>query len=177
MEMTPHHQDSNQETPTLTPTVEKSGEGVRALKFGVPTSEELPVLAELFVENVSLERSETPEILAKLMRLRERLHVARTNGHILGFVTVEPDGPVRGAAYLRYLLVKPEFRRQGVGTALLQQAHKMALGISRSSLILRVDPSDEKAVAFVRKAGFTTVGALSSKKSGKLRLLMSCELS
>jgi len=176
MEMTIHPQDSNQEASTATAAAETGSETVQALKFGLPTDEELPVLAELFVANVSLERSETQEILEKLIRLRERLQVARAGGQILGFVTVEPDGPVRGAAYLRYVLVKPEFRRQGVGTLLLQQAHQMALGISRKSLILRVDPSDEKAVAFVRKAGFTTVGALNSKKSGKLRLLMSCEL-
>jgi len=175
MEMNIHPQDSNPETPAMAPVVE-STEGVPTLKFGLPTDEELPVLAELFVANVALERSETQKILEKLLRLRERVQVARRNGHILGFVTVEPDGPVRGAAYLRYLLVSPEFRRQGVGASLLKRARNMALEIPRRSLILRVDPSNAHAVAFVRKAGFTTVGALNSKKSGKLRLLMSCEL-
>ena len=174
MEMTTYPQDTSQETPAVAPVVQK--ESVQAVKFGLPTDEELPVLAELFVASVALECSETPKILEKLLRLRERMQVARANGQVLGFVTVEPDGPVRGAAYLRYILVRPEFRRQGLGTLILKQAHQMALGMSRKSLILRVDPSNEHAVAFVRKVGFTTVGALSSKKSGKLRLLMSCEL-
>jgi ribosomal-protein-alanine N-acetyltransferase len=175
MEMNIHQQDLTQEAPA-TSAAEKSSESAQVLKFGFPTDEELPALAKLCVANVSLEGAEMQETLEKLVRLRERTQVARTNGHVLGFVAVEPDGPVRSAAYLRYLAVKLDFRRQGVGTSLLEQARQMALAMSRKSLILRVDPSDEHAVAFVRKAGFTTVGALSSKKSGKLRLLMSQEL-
>jgi ribosomal-protein-alanine N-acetyltransferase len=39
-----------------------------------------------------------------------------------------------------------------------------------------VDPSNSAAVSFYRKEGFTTVATVVSKKSGKLRLLMSREL-
>jgi len=46
----------------------------------------------------------------------------------------------------------------------------------RKTLALRVDPANAPAVAFYRKGGFTTVATVVSKKSGKLRLLMSREL-
>jgi len=178
MEMNIFQQDSNQENPATAQGAERIGEHWQALKYSEPTDEELPVLAELLVSNASLEPSKTQEVLEKMVYLRHWMQLARSNsGHLLGFVSVEPNGPVPGAAYIRYLLVKPEFRRQGVGSCLLRQARHMALGIVRcTSLILRVDPSDGAAVAFVREAGFTTLGALSSKKSGKLRLLMTCEL-
>ena len=43
-------------------------------------------------------------------------------------------------------------------------------------MALRVDPANAPAVSFYRKNGFTTVATVVSKKSGKLRLLMSREL-
>ncbi|MCL2012150.1 MAG: GNAT family N-acetyltransferase [Cystobacterineae bacterium] len=184
--MTTNQQDSAQGEAAAPPFAEGGNGGVQVLKFGLPTEEELPMLAQLYAVHVTtkatspmeaaFEETQAREMLEKFMRLRERIQVARVDGHVLGFVTIEPDGPVRRAAYLRHLVVKPECRRQGVGTSLLKRAHHMALEMSRKSLILRVDPSNENLVAFVRKAGFMTVGALSSKKSGKLRLLMSCEL-
>ncbi|MCL2626379.1 MAG: GNAT family N-acetyltransferase [Cystobacterineae bacterium] len=176
MEMTTNPQDAVPESLAAAPSVEKSSESLPVLKFGLPTDEELPALARLYAANLPLSEVEAQEMLEKLIRLRERIQVARANGQVLGFVTVEPNGPVRGTAFLRHLVVKPEYRRRGVGASLLKQAYGMALGMPRKSLLLRVDPSDEGVVTFVRKAGFMTVGALSSKKSGKLKLLMSHEL-
>ena len=46
----------------------------------------------------------------------------------------------------------------------------------RKTLALRVDPANAPAVSFYRNSGFTTVATVVSKKSGKLRLLMSREL-
>ncbi|MCL2177794.1 MAG: GNAT family N-acetyltransferase [Proteobacteria bacterium] len=174
--MTTNPQDAIPENLAATPGVEKGGESLPAWRFGLPTDEELPGLARLYAANIPFEDVKPQETLEKFIRLRERIQVVRADGQVLGFVTIEPNGPVRGAAFLRHLVVKPEHRRRGVGASLLKQAYHVALGMSRKSLILRVDPSDEDVVAFVRKAGFMTVGAQSSKKSGKLRLLMSHEL-
>jgi ribosomal-protein-alanine N-acetyltransferase len=46
----------------------------------------------------------------------------------------------------------------------------------RKTLALRVDPANATGVNFYRSMGFTTVATVVSKKSGKLRLLMSREL-
>ena len=122
-------------------------------------------------------RGETPEeSLQALTQLRPFVHVARLQGQIVGYVTVERDGPVAGAAYMRNIVVKPELRHRGVGMALLDHALSVARDMYRKTLALRVDPANAPAVAFYRKAGFTTVATVVSKKSGKLRLLMSREL-
>jgi ribosomal-protein-alanine N-acetyltransferase len=63
-----------------------------------------------------------------------------------------------------------------VGEAVLEQALQVARDMYRKTLALRVDPSNAPAVSFYRKMGFTTVATVVSKKSGKLRLLMSREL-
>ena len=58
----------------------------------------------------------------------------------------------------------------------MEQGLAVARDMHRKTLALRVDPSNSPAVSFYRKAGFTTVATVVSKKSGKLRLLMSREL-
>jgi ribosomal-protein-alanine N-acetyltransferase len=114
--------------------------------------------------------------MAAITQLRPFIHVGRLQGQIVGYVTVERDGPVAGAAYMRNIVVKPELRHRGVGMALLDHALGVARDMYRKTLALRVDPANAPAVAFYRKAGFTTVATVVSKKSGKLRLLMSREL-
>jgi len=55
-------------------------------------------------------------------------------------------------------------------------ALETARNMFRKTLALRVDPANAVAVSFYRTQGFTTVATVVSKKSGKLRLLMSREL-
>ena len=59
---------------------------------------------------------------------------------------------------------------------LLNQAMDVASEMYRKTIALRVDPANAPAVSFYRKNGFTTVTTVVSKKSGKLRLVMSREL-
>jgi len=111
-----------------------------------------------------------------LTHLRPYIHVARLQNQIVGYVTVERDGPVPGAAYMRNIVVKAELRRKTVGSMLLNHAVQVARDMYRKTLALRVDPANAPAVSFYRHGGFTTVATVVSKKSGKLRLLMSREL-
>lgn len=148
------------------------------MKFSQPTDEEMTLVAGL--RNTSdpwKQRGETPEeSLEAMTKLRPFIYVGRLQNNIVGYVTVERDGPVPGAAYMRNIVVKGELRRKGVGMALLNQAVSVARDMYRKTLALRVDPANAPAVSFYRKAGFTTVATVVSKKSGKLRLLMSREL-
>jgi [ribosomal protein S18]-alanine N-acetyltransferase len=149
-----------------------------ALKFGPLGDDELGTVAALRgTSEPWAKRGETPaESLAALTQLRPFVYVTRLQGQIVGYVTVERDGPVAGAAYMRNIVVKPELRHRGVGMALLEHALSVARDMYRKTLALRVDPANAPAVGFYRKAGFTTVATVVSKKSGKLRLLMSREL-
>ena len=111
-----------------------------------------------------------------LTKLRPFIQVSKVQGHMAGYVTIERDGPVPGAAYMRNIVVKQELRKRGVGKALLDHALATARDMNRKTLALRVDPANAVAVSFYRTGGFTTVATVVSKKSGKLRLLMSREL-
>ena len=149
-----------------------------AVKLSQPTDEDMSTVASLRAGSDPWKsRGETQEeSLQALTQLRPFLQVAKVQNQVVGYVTVERDGPVPGAAYLRNIVVKPELRRHGVGQKLLNKALDVARDMYRKTIALRVDPANGPAVSFYRKAGFTTVATVVSKKSGKLRLLMSREL-
>ena len=149
-----------------------------AVKFSVAKDDDLVNVSQLRHQSDPWKsRGETPEeSLQAVSKLGPFVQVGRLQNHIIGYVTVERDGPVPGAAYMRNIVVKPELRRKGVGTLLLNHGVQVARDMHRKTLALRVDPANGPAVSFYRKAGFTTVATVVSKKSGKLRLLMSREL-
>ena len=150
----------------------------KQVKFAAPTDEDMNLLSQLRSGSDPWKsRGETQaESLEALTKLRPFISVGKYAGALAGYVTIERDGPVPGAAYLRNIVVKPEFRQKGLGHVLLDQGLSMARDMNRKTLALRVDPANGPAVSFYRKAGFTTVATVVSKKSGKLRLLMSREL-
>ncbi|MDP1827971.1 MAG: GNAT family N-acetyltransferase [Archangium sp.] len=150
----------------------------KLVKFASPTDEDMGLLAGLRSGSEPWkQRGETQaESLEALTKLRPFISVGKLNGALVGYVTIERDGPVPGAAYLRNIVVKNEFRQKGLGHVLLDQGLSIARDMNRKTLALRVDPANGPAVSFYRKVGFTTVATVVSKKSGKLRLLMSREL-
>lgn len=149
-----------------------------AMKFGQPTDEEMMEVANLrSASDPWKARGETTEeSLQALTKLRPFIAVAKIANHVVGYLTIERDGPVPGAAYMRNIVVKHELRRKGLGGALMDHGIQVARDMHRKTVALRVDPANSAAVNFYRKAGFTTVATVVSKKSGKLRLLMSREL-
>jgi [ribosomal protein S18]-alanine N-acetyltransferase len=166
---------------TIAPTVlpmQLPADWKTQVKFGVPSDEDMNSLAHTRATTEPWKsRGETQaESLEALTKLRPFLSVARVGTNIVGYVTIERDGPVPGAAYLRNIVVKNEFRQKGLGAVILDQGLSMARDMNRKTLALRVDPANAPAVSFYRKMGFTTVATVVSKKSGKLRLLMSREL-
>jgi ribosomal-protein-alanine N-acetyltransferase len=150
----------------------------QAVKFAAAGDADVPVVAKLRSESEPWKsRNETYEqSLEALTKLRPFIHVARLQNSVIGYVTIERDGPVPGAAYMRNIVVNPQLRRKGVGQMLLGHALQVSRDMYRKTLALRVDPANAPAVSFYRKEGFTTVATVVSKKSGKLRLLMSKEL-
>jgi ribosomal-protein-alanine N-acetyltransferase len=163
---------------TTPPPVTLPEDFKRQVKFAPPTDEDMNALAQMRCSTDPWKvRGETQaESLEALTKLRPFLSVAKLNAANVGYITIERDGPVPGAAYLRNIVVKQELRQKGLGALVLDQGLSMAREMNRKTLALRVDPANAPAVAFYRKNGFTTVATVVSKKSGKLRLLMSREL-
>ncbi len=149
-----------------------------AVKFSSGRDEDLTLVSQLRNQSEpwKARRESAEDSLQAISKLGPFVQVAKLQNHLIGYVTVERDGPVPGAAYMRNIVVKAELRRKGVGTLLLDHSIQVARDMHRKTLALRVDPANGPAVAFYRKAGFTTVATVVSKKSGKLRLLMSREL-
>jgi ribosomal-protein-alanine N-acetyltransferase len=149
-----------------------------SVKFALPSDEDMQSVAAMRSGSEPWEgRGETAEqSLEALTKLRPFIHVAKLDQQVVGYVTVERDGPVQGAAYMRNIVVKPELRQRKLGSRVLEHAIQVARDMHRRTLALRVDPANGPAVSFYRSAGFTTVATVVSKKSGKLRLLMSREL-
>lgn len=150
----------------------------KSIKFALPSDEDVSAVAALRATSEPwASRGETAEqSLEALTKLRPFIHVAKLNNQVVGYVTIERDGPVQGAAYMRNIVVKEDLRQMKIGTALLDHAIQTARDMHRRTLALRVDPANGPAVSFYRSNGFTTVQTVVSKKSGKLRLLMSREL-
>ncbi|MHB8875921.1 MAG: GNAT family N-acetyltransferase [Myxococcaceae bacterium] len=149
-----------------------------SVKFGLPADEDMLLVAALrSASDPWKSRNETQEeSLQALTKLRPFIQVGKLSNQVVGYVTIERDGPVPGAAYMRNIVVKGELRRKGLGMLLLNHGIQVAKDMHRKTVALRVDPANSPAVSFYRKAGFTTVATVVSKKSGKLRLLMSREL-
>lgn len=163
------------------PPLTHSPEISKQLKYSAPTDEDMNVLASTGFacstnEAWSASQVSVAERLESLTKLRPFLTVAQQGGSSVAYVTVERDGPVPGAAYLRKLVVRNDARRQGIGLEVLSRAMWIAREMNRKTLALRVDPANSAAVSFYRKGGFTTVATVVSRKSGKLRLLMSRDL-
>jgi [ribosomal protein S18]-alanine N-acetyltransferase len=148
------------------------------LKFAAPTDEDMNAVAALRSGSDPWKtRGESQtESLEAVTKLRPFISVGKLDGALAAYVTIERDGPVPGAAYMRNIVVRGDLRQKGVGALVLDQGLSIARDMNRKTLALRVDPSNGPAVAFYRKNGFTTVATVVSKKSGKLRLLMSREL-
>jgi [ribosomal protein S18]-alanine N-acetyltransferase len=162
----------------VVPPVELGQEIVTRMKYSLPTDEDMVAVATLRAASEPwASRGETYEsALESLTRLRPFIQIARLNERVVGYVTVERDGPVAGAAYMRNIVVTPELRQKKLGTTILEHAISVAKDMHRRTVALRVDPANGPAVSFYRTNGFTTVATVVSKKSGKLRLLMSREL-
>lgn len=148
------------------------------VKFALASDTDVSAVASLRAGSEPWKgRGETLEQSTEAMaKLRPFIHVGKVQNEVVAYATIERDGPVAGAAYMRNIVIKQELRRKGLGTLMLNHAVEVAKEMYRKTLALRVDPANAPAVAFYRNAGFTTVATVVSKKSGKLRLLMSREL-
>ena len=86
----------------------------------------------------------------------ERLLVAVDAGNIVGIggLNVDPYRPIGDTARLRRLYVANDFRRQGVGEALVCALLKEA---SRTFRVVRLSTDKEAAAAFYARLGFSAI--------------------
>lgn len=105
------------------------------------------------------------EPLAKgdfLQAVRDRLlYVARLNDTVVGYVLlsfirragngVVPHKELR----LEHICVDEDFRRQGIGRAMICDVRALAKAFGCREIVLGVHPQNDDAVVFYQKCGFT----------------------
>lgn len=86
-----------------------------------------------------------------------------------GFLVAEADGQVRGyvdvlaqpwqqLGWVANLAVHKDYRRRGIGTALMQQARQWARGQGMQALLVEMTTKNFPALSFFRKLGFEFCG-------------------
>ena len=114
------------------------------------TSEELGTL----FSSVKWEAAKDPERLTRAMQGYSLVLSAREEGRLVGILAAMDDGEM--TAYIHYLLVAPDHRRQGTGKGLIARAQAHYTGYER--IVLH---SERTAEAFYRSLGFLTMNAVS----------------
>jgi ribosomal protein S18 acetylase RimI-like enzyme len=89
-------------------------------------------------------------VLPKTIRLK-----ALAGEALVGYVLVDLR-PREGIAWIASIAVHPDYRGQGIGTALLDECERLA-GLPRTKLSVRV--SNEDAIRLYRRLGYLPVGS------------------
>lgn len=88
----------------------------------------------------------------------EALMVGRLGGKTVGLIQLSPDRDKdKGVGYIPFLYLKEACRHQGLGIQLIGHAVSFYRRLGRSKLQLSVAPTNEHALAFYDKFGFTQV--------------------
>ncbi len=106
----------------------------------------------LSIEGVGLNESDTPECLAIFLKRNPGLSlVVRAGGQVVGAILCGHDGR-RG--YLHHLAVAPQYRKQGLGTTLVERclSNLRALGILKGNIFVYND--NDPGTNFWRKNGW-----------------------
>jgi len=109
----------------------------------------------------------TEEKLLGRLERGARFFVAESGGRIAGFV----DLRLGKGALIRGLAVGGGWRGSGVGTALLEKAVACAKGEGYSSVYIKVQQGNEKAVRVYQKMGFAAVSETAGKMGEPLLLM------
>ena len=63
------------------------------------------------------------------------------------------------------LFVLPDYRRQGVGSALFQHAQMLAEELGGESVYNRVQPNNERMISFLRRHGYRVLNVIEIRKA------------
>lgn len=123
--------------------------------------QELMKLYDEFVEEERFSGGKEDSFQEVLASTENFIYVAEDGGKLVGFVTFSTRWVVRyprPIAEMDELYVKPEYRRKGLGTQLVDTIMKRAGELGCSRMFLRTHFKQEAAEQLSRKMGFTHTG-------------------
>lgn len=104
------------------------------------------IMTELTARDAMLKRFEDPN---------RAVFLAREGDRMIGFAATRVMG--EDAVELAGIIVAPSAEGRGVGAALVEAARRRAVTKGHSTMIVRTETSNERALAFYRHLGFTPV--------------------
>lgn len=84
------------------------------------------------------------------------------DGDLTGYITCHFE---KGALWTESLYVRPEYRRQGVGSALFKAVELFALEQGEETVYHRVHPNNDRMINFLRKQGYDVLNMIEIRKS------------
>jgi len=119
---------------------------------------DIPEVARI-VES-SLGESYPPSLYLTVHNLwREGFIVMHDGGRMVGFVAAVPSG--EKVARVLMLAVEPGSRRKSYGRTLMQELYSNCLAKGLDTVVLEVRKSNEAAISFYTRQGFTIYGEIS----------------
>jgi len=130
------------------------------------TEERLPEFQTLYIEFFKELRGKQGWKPGKEEEYRKEAEAYFKRGDII-FLALEEDKAVgfirvssrEGSFWIEELYVKPEFRRRGIGQALVKRAEEKVLKWD-SALYLYVLPQDKDAIAFWKRLGYDVINTV-----------------
>jgi ribosomal protein S18 acetylase RimI-like enzyme len=128
------------------------------MKIG--TEEEFIELTELD-RNAPAHNDPAADIESKLKIQPELFYVAVTDGHLVGTAMSGFDGH-RGWVY--YVAVHPDYRRKGIGSALMKKIETTLIEIGCPKLNLQIRADNAQVKSFYKSLGYTVEERISMGK-------------
>ncbi len=142
--------------------------------FGTALAADIPQLVELlgilFTQEAEL--SPDPEKQRRALEMiladpsRARIYVAREANKVVAMAALHySTSTAEGGkvAWFEDCIVRPEYRRQGIGKALLEHVIAQARTEGAQRVMLLTDGDNERAQALYRKAGFADSSMLAMR--------------
>lgn len=136
----------------------------------VKETPELAALVTLFrMELAQLRKKETQKDLqaarVELAEYQQKgypIYVPETDqASLAGYLVCRVDGDV---VWAESLFVLPEYRRQGIGSALYAEAEKLAEQLGSDTLYNWVDPVNEPIIRFLMKRGYNVLNLVELRR-------------
>ncbi len=124
------------------------------LIFEKMTEQYIPRVAELEKQCFSTPWSETA-LSEELSNSFARFFVALSNGEIVGYIG---SHNVLGEVYITNVAVFPEYRKKGIGEALIKKLIEAVKNENADFITLEVRKSNASAIKLYEKCGFCAVG-------------------
>jgi ribosomal protein S18 acetylase RimI-like enzyme len=118
--------------------------------------------------NAPAHNDPTADIQSKLKIQPELFYVAVTDGHLAGTAMSGFDGH-RGWVY--YVAVHPDYRRRGIGSALMKKVETTLIQIGCPKLNLQIRADNTQVQSFYESLGYTVEERISmGKRLGEINV-------